>query len=158
MTFIASFRVKNGVPQGQIFKSKELYRVVPQIKGLDEHFPDQLQFCRYDVIWWRNDVKSFSKRNKTHLFTPWVHVCPNAGMWVNACPNWEPESMHARMWGGLLQDNVSPLGDMVHFSFLVSWSVTTNISDCGYSCRTVLSVALWFHNLVSDHYATDPVD
>jgi hypothetical protein len=23
--------------------------------------------------------------------------------------------MHARMWGGLLQDTVSPLGDMVHF-------------------------------------------
>ena len=27
----------------------------------------------------------------------------------------EPESMHARMWGGLLQDTVSPMGDMVHF-------------------------------------------
>ena len=26
--------------------------------------------------------------------------------------------MHARMWGGLLQDTVSPLGDMVHFFFL----------------------------------------
>jgi hypothetical protein len=24
------------------------------------------------------------------------------------------ESMHARMWGGLLQDTVSPMGDMVH--------------------------------------------
>ena len=23
--------------------------------------------------------------------------------------------MHARMWGGLLQDTVSPLGDMVHY-------------------------------------------
>jgi hypothetical protein len=23
--------------------------------------------------------------------------------------------MYARMWGGLLQDTVSPLGDMVHF-------------------------------------------
>jgi hypothetical protein len=44
MTFIVSARVKNGVPQGQIFKSKELYRVVPQIKGIGEHFPDQLQF------------------------------------------------------------------------------------------------------------------
>ena len=117
MTFIVSTRVKNGVPQGQIFKSKELYRVVPQMKGLDEHFPDQLKFWRYDVIWWRNDVKSFPTRSKTHLFTPWVHVCPNAGMWVNACPNGEPESMHARMWGGLLQDTVSPLGDMVHFFF-----------------------------------------
>ena len=34
---------------------------------------------------------------------------------VNACSNWEPESMHARMWGGLLQDTVSPMGDVVHF-------------------------------------------
>ena len=25
--------------------------------------------------------------------------------------------MYARMWGGLLQDTVSPLGDMVHFIF-----------------------------------------
>jgi hypothetical protein len=119
MTFIVNARVKNGVPQGQIYKSKELYCVVPQIKGLDEHFPDQLKVWRYDVIWWRNDVKSFSKRNKTHLFTPWVHVCPKAGMWVNACPNGEPESMHARMWGGLLQDTVSLMGDMVHSLFYV---------------------------------------
>jgi hypothetical protein len=44
MTFTVSTRVKNGVLQGQIFKSKELYRVVPQMKGLDEHFPDQLKF------------------------------------------------------------------------------------------------------------------
>jgi hypothetical protein len=44
MTFIVSARVKNGVPQGQILKSKELYRVVPQMKGLDEHFPNQLIF------------------------------------------------------------------------------------------------------------------
>jgi hypothetical protein len=53
MTFIVSAWVKNGVPQGQIFKSKELYCVVPQIKGLDEHFTDQLKFWRYDIIWWR---------------------------------------------------------------------------------------------------------
>jgi hypothetical protein len=26
--------------------------------------------------------------------------------------------MHARMWGGLLQDTVSPMGDMVHFVFV----------------------------------------
>ena len=44
MTFIVSVRVKNGEPQGQIFKLMELYRVVPQMKGLDEHFPDQLKF------------------------------------------------------------------------------------------------------------------
>ena len=68
MTFIFSARVKKGVPQGQVVKSKELYRVIPQIKGLDEHFQDQLKFWHYDVIWWRNDEKSFSKRNKTHLY------------------------------------------------------------------------------------------
>jgi hypothetical protein len=104
-------------PKVKIFKSKELYRVVPQIKGLDEHFPDQLKFWRYDIIWWRNDVKSVPTISKTHLFTPWVHVCPNAGMWVNACPNGKPESMYSRMWGGLLQDTVSAMGDMVHFVF-----------------------------------------
>jgi hypothetical protein len=31
-------------PKVKIFKSMELYRVVPQIEGLDEHFPDQLKF------------------------------------------------------------------------------------------------------------------
>ena len=31
----------------------------------------------------------------------------------------ECESMHARMWGGLLQDTVSPLGEMVHFFFFL---------------------------------------
>jgi Na+/H+ antiporter NhaC len=36
-------------------------------------------------------------------------------MLVDACPNGEPESMYALMWGGLLQDTVSPLGDMVHY-------------------------------------------
>ena len=59
MTFIVNAGVKNGVPQGQILKPKELYRVVPQMKGLDEHFPNQLTFWRYDVIWWLNGVKSF---------------------------------------------------------------------------------------------------
>jgi hypothetical protein len=44
MTFIVSAWVKNSVPKGQIFKSKELYRVVPEMKGLDEHFPNQLNF------------------------------------------------------------------------------------------------------------------
>jgi hypothetical protein len=44
MTFIVSAGGKNGVPQGQIFKSKELYHVVSQMKGLDEHFPNQLKF------------------------------------------------------------------------------------------------------------------
>jgi hypothetical protein len=27
--------------------------------------------------------------------------------------------MHARMWGGLLQDTVSPMGDMVHLLFYI---------------------------------------
>jgi hypothetical protein len=70
MTFIVSAGVKYGVLQGQIFKLKELYHVAPQMKGLDEHFSNQLKYRRYDVIWWRNNVKSFSKRNKTHLFPP----------------------------------------------------------------------------------------
>jgi hypothetical protein len=51
MTFIVSAGVKYGVLQGQIFKSKELYRVVPQMKGLDKHFANQLKVWRYDVIW-----------------------------------------------------------------------------------------------------------
>jgi hypothetical protein len=44
MTFMVSARVKNGVSQGQILKSMELYRVVPQMNALDKHFPDQLKF------------------------------------------------------------------------------------------------------------------
>jgi hypothetical protein len=44
MTFIVSAKVKNGVHLCQIFKSKKICSVVPQIKGLDEHFPDQLTF------------------------------------------------------------------------------------------------------------------
>jgi hypothetical protein len=43
MTFIANDRVENGVPQGQIWKSKEPYRVVPQMKALDEHFLNMLK-------------------------------------------------------------------------------------------------------------------
>jgi hypothetical protein len=138
MTFIVSARVKNGVPQGQISKSKELYRVIPQIKALDEHFLDQLKFWRYDVIWWRNDVNSFSKRNKTHMFTHWVHVCYNVGMWVNACLNGESESMHARMWGGLLQDTFSPMGDMVHYRAKASFfqDMLLCLFVCFLSCKS----------------------
>ena len=44
MIFMVSAMVKNGVSQGQILKLKEPYRVVPQIKGLDECFLDQLTF------------------------------------------------------------------------------------------------------------------
>jgi hypothetical protein len=44
MTFMANDRVKNDVPQGQILKSKERYRVAPQMKALDEHFLDLLKF------------------------------------------------------------------------------------------------------------------
>jgi IS5 family transposase len=36
--------VKNGVPKGEILKAKKIYRVVPQMKGLDEHFPNQLKY------------------------------------------------------------------------------------------------------------------
>jgi hypothetical protein len=41
MTFMVSARVKYGVPQGQILKLQKPYRVVYQMKALDEHFPDQ---------------------------------------------------------------------------------------------------------------------
>ena len=50
MTFMVSARVKNGVPQGQILKLPKPYRVVFQMKALDEYFPDELNFRRYDVI------------------------------------------------------------------------------------------------------------
>jgi hypothetical protein len=115
MTFMGNNRIKNGVPQGQILKVKEPYRVVHWMEALDKHFLDLLTFWRYDVFWWRNDVKSFVKRNKMRLFITWVNTCLDAGTWINACLNGEPESMHAGMWGGLLQDTDSPLGDMVLF-------------------------------------------
>jgi hypothetical protein len=41
MTFIVSAGVKYGVLQGEILKWKELYHVAPQMKDLDEHFPNQ---------------------------------------------------------------------------------------------------------------------
>jgi hypothetical protein len=41
MTLMVSARVKTGVPRGQIFKLQKPYRVVYQMKALDEHFPDQ---------------------------------------------------------------------------------------------------------------------
>ena len=41
MTFMVSDRVKNGVLQGQILKLQKPYRVVSQMKALDECFPDQ---------------------------------------------------------------------------------------------------------------------
>jgi hypothetical protein len=41
MTFIVSIIVRNGVPQGQILKLQKPYRVVSQMKALDERFPDQ---------------------------------------------------------------------------------------------------------------------
>jgi hypothetical protein len=41
MTLIVSAMVKNGVPQGQFFKLQTPYRVVSQMKALDEHFTDQ---------------------------------------------------------------------------------------------------------------------
>jgi hypothetical protein len=33
-------RVENGIPQGQILKSMEPYRVAPHLKALDKGFPD----------------------------------------------------------------------------------------------------------------------
>jgi hypothetical protein len=50
LTFIVNARVENGVPRGQILKSKELYHVLTHMKTLDECFQDQLTFSRYDVI------------------------------------------------------------------------------------------------------------
>jgi hypothetical protein len=44
MTFMVSARVENGVSQGQILKSKELHRVVPQMKALDKHILYHLKF------------------------------------------------------------------------------------------------------------------
>jgi hypothetical protein len=44
MTFMVSARVKTGVPEGQILKLQKPYRVVSQMKALDECFPDQLKF------------------------------------------------------------------------------------------------------------------
>jgi hypothetical protein len=38
---MVSVKVKNGVPHGQILKLQKTYRVVSQMKALDEHFPDQ---------------------------------------------------------------------------------------------------------------------
>jgi hypothetical protein len=61
--------------------------VHPKGKTLDEHFSDQLKFGHYDVISWHNDVNSFLKRNKMHLFTlQSMHAQMQ-----------RPDSMYARM-------------------------------------------------------------
>jgi hypothetical protein len=41
---MVSARVKNGVPQGQILKLKEPYRLVSEMNVLEKCFPDQLEF------------------------------------------------------------------------------------------------------------------
>jgi hypothetical protein len=98
MTFMANDRVNNGVPSGQILKSKEPYRVVSQMKVFDEHFLDLLRFWRYIVIWWRNDVKSFVKKTKQNApvynANQYMIECgdlnqcmPEWGTWINASPN-----------------------------------------------------------------------
>ena len=52
-------------PQGPIFKSQNPYRVVPQMKGIDEYFQDQSEFLQYDVIWRHNDAKTVLPQNFT---------------------------------------------------------------------------------------------
>jgi hypothetical protein len=41
---MVSAMVKNGVSQSQILKLKKPYRVVSQMKAIDERFPGQLKF------------------------------------------------------------------------------------------------------------------
>jgi hypothetical protein len=84
------------------------------MKGLDEHIPNQLKCWCYDVIWWRNNVKS-SKRT----------CLPPESMYsqMRGC-----KSTHARMWGMLLQDTVSPLGDMLHYlAKLAFWKMCYSV-------------------------------
>jgi hypothetical protein len=50
-------------------KLKKPYRVVSQMKAIDERFPGQLKFWRYDVIWWRRNVKTdFYLKNEFFSF------------------------------------------------------------------------------------------
>jgi hypothetical protein len=58
LTFRVNDWVKNGVSQGQILKWEVPYRVVPHMKDRDECFPNQQKFWRYDVIWWRHNIKT----------------------------------------------------------------------------------------------------
>jgi hypothetical protein len=51
-----SLPVENCLPLCQILK---LYHVVPHMKALDKCFPHQVIFLRYDVIWWRHNVKTY---------------------------------------------------------------------------------------------------
>jgi hypothetical protein len=44
LTFGVCTSVKNGVPQGYNLKLKKSYRVVPDMKVLDECFPDKLKY------------------------------------------------------------------------------------------------------------------
>ena len=111
MTFMANDRVENGVPQGQILKSKEPYHVVPQMKALDKHFQDLLKFWRYDVIWWRNDMKSFVK--KTPKYTS--SQCKSIHDRMQG-----PESMH--VWLGNLSQCMPECGEGFCKILLALWA------------------------------------
>jgi hypothetical protein len=93
--FMVSAEVKNCVPRGL----KKTYILVPHMKALDECFSNQLTFWCYDVIGWRNDVKSF--------------------FFYTKCTCSTPESMHTRMgdlnqcmpeWGRAFARYSSPYG------------------------------------------------
>jgi hypothetical protein len=111
MTLMVSTRVENSVPQGQILKSKELHRVLPQMKALDEHFFDQLKCWRYYVIWWRNDVKIFLKDTKCTCSPPESMHARIRG----------PESMHARM--GNLSQCMPECGEGFCKILLALWAI-----------------------------------
>jgi hypothetical protein len=54
--------------------------------------------------------------------------------------------MHARMWGGLFQDTVSPLGDMVHY--LAKASFLQDILLCLYVCFFYLAKASFLQDML----------
>jgi hypothetical protein len=62
-----------------------------------------------------------------------VNLYPNGGTWVNACLN----------GGGLLQDTVSPMGDMVHF-YLAKASFLQDMLLCLFVCFLFFFIYLFF--------------
>jgi hypothetical protein len=103
------------------------------MKDLDEHFPNQWKFRCYDVIWWRNNVKSFSKRNKTHLFPP---VFTYARM--QGC-----ESMHA--WTENLSQCIPEYGERFCKILLALWATWFIILQKLAFCKICYSLCFFFY-------------
>jgi hypothetical protein len=130
VTFMVSAKIENGVPKGQILKSKEPYSAVPHMKALDECCPDQLKCWCYGFISWRWRKIIFQKECQMHLFTP--------------------ESMHTRV-GGDLNQCMSESGEdfwKILFALWATWFIV-EYDGAGRQFAHYLFIFLYMYILLS---------